>query len=158
MEKPFLRVIIAFAVLGLIVSIYEVLHHYALAPGSFCDLSATFNCDVVNRGPYSEILGIPVSAMGVFGYAFMLIAAILRLKRTEDDGILYFLFLSSVGGMLFSLYLTGIEAFVLQTFCILCLSSQTAIFVIFGLSSGLAFKNHRHRKGSKAAAHGVPGV
>jgi uncharacterized membrane protein len=53
------------------------------------------------------------------------------------------LLIASTAGLGFALYLTYIEAFVLATWCILCLSSLTAIFLITVLSSFLAARSMR---------------
>lgn len=121
----------ALACVGLGLSIYSLAHHEGFVSGTFCTINQTFNCDIVNRGPFSELFGIPVALLGILGYGFMAAAALLQWKRPEDKGSLLFLVLAVVGGLGFSLYLSGIEAFVLRTWCIVCLSSQTAMLGIF---------------------------
>lgn len=139
MEQKLLRVIAVFAMLGMALSTYSLLHHGSFVSGALCTLNATFNCDIVNRGPYSEIGGVPVALMGLVGYGFMLFAACLRMRRPTDASLLNFLVLASTGALAFSLYLTGIEAFVLKAWCLMCVTSQIAILVIFGSSCVLRF-------------------
>lgn len=126
--------IIILSIVGVAISTYSFLHHQAVLPGTWCDLSATFNCDTVNRGPFSEIAGIPVALIGIIGYLFLVIAAALRLKQPEDKGLRVFLILAATGGFLFSLYLTGVETVVLQVWCPVCLTSQVVMLSIFILS------------------------
>src|SRR3989338_5022053 len=106
------RVIIGLSIVGLLISVYSFLHNRGFADGSFCTLGETINCDIVNKGPYSTIVGIPVAMLGILGYGFILIAALLKERR--------FLFISSLGGLLFSLYLTALEAFFLPPLCFFC--------------------------------------
>lgn len=140
MERNLLRVIAAFAVVGMALSAYSLLHHESFVSGALCTFNATFNCDIVNRGPYSEIGGVPVALMGLLGYGFMLVAACLRMRRPTDKTLLDFLVLVSAGALAFSLYLTGIEAFVLRAWCIVCITSQLSILTIFVSSCVLRFR------------------
>ncbi len=120
------------SLVGIAVSAYSLLHHFSFVSGALCTLNDTVNCDVVNRGPYSEIFGVPVAVLGVLGYLGMLVAAVLRRKTPSDRGLTWFLGLAALGGLAFSFYLTSIEAFVLHAWCILCLTSQLAMLVIAG--------------------------
>jgi len=140
MERKLLRVIMAFSVVGLALSTYSLLHHESFVSGALCTFNATFDCDIVNRGPYSEIGGVPVALLGLFGYAFMLAAAFLRTKRPTDQSLLNFLLAVSAGAVAFSFYLTGIEAFVLRAWCVVCITSQVSILTIFASSCVLRFR------------------
>lgn len=121
---------IVFSVLGIAASVESTIAHYN--PGGiseFCSINETFDCDAVNTSKYSELMGIPVAVLGLLAYGFLFIASILYLVRDEElllDAIVG----TSVLGFLFSLYLTYIEAFVLKTWCLVCISSQIAIFII----------------------------
>lgn len=94
---------------------------------TFCNISATFNCDIVNKGIYSEIAGIPVAAIGILGYAVLAVGAMLMPRKK-----IWFTLTMTAGvvGLLFALYLTSIEVFVLKTYCVVCLSSQAVILLI----------------------------
>ncbi len=140
MERKLLRVIMAFSVVGFALSTYSLLHHESFVSGALCDINATFNCDVVNRGPYSEIGGVPVAFLGLLGYGFIHVAAHLRSRRPKDQSLLTFLVLASAGAVAFSLYLTSLEAFVLKTWCIICVSSQISILTVFVASVLLRFR------------------
>ncbi len=141
MERKILRVIAVFAVLGMALSTYSLLHHESFVSGALCTFNATFDCDIVNRGPYSEISGVPVALMGLLGYGFILVAACLRMKRPTDRSLLNFLVFVSTGALAFSLYLTGVEAFVLHAWCIVCVTSQISILTIFVSSLVLRFRS-----------------
>lgn len=130
----YVRWIALFAVLGVLLSSYSFLHKQGFASGAFCNLNATFNCDVVNQGPYSQLFGIPVALIGIIGYLLLAFAAGLKMKNPEDKSLSTFLLLASLGGFLFALYLSGLEAFVLHAWCIVCLTSQGLITALLVLS------------------------
>jgi uncharacterized membrane protein len=123
-------------------SLYQWLHKQGFAAGEFCNISATFNCDIVNQGPYSEIFGIPVALIGVVGYGFLAVAAFMKARQPDDKTLSLFILLASTGALGFALYLTGIEAFVLKAWCILCVMSQLIIATIFTLAV-IHFKKDR---------------
>jgi uncharacterized membrane protein len=118
-----------FTPIGLAASIESLLAHYDVVSSGFCTFSATFNCDVVNKSAYAEILGIPVAALGLAAY-LLFGFALLWLWHHPNDRLLTFALALAVGGLTFSLYLTYIEAFVLYTWCIVCLTSLFCILAI----------------------------
>jgi vitamin-K-epoxide reductase (warfarin-sensitive) len=127
-----LVVIAVLAVAGMAVSSLSLYHHYGTSKTSFCDIGENFNCDIVNRSTYSTVLGIPVALIGILGYLALLGLATLYRDNAETPMLLL---VASVGGLGFALYLTYVEKFILATWCILCLSSLTVIFLIMALSS-----------------------
>jgi uncharacterized membrane protein len=119
------------AVLGIAVSSVSLQHHYAKSKTSYCDFGESFNCDLVNRSQYSSIAGIPVALIGIAGYLALMALATFYREKAETPGMLV---LASVGGLAFALYLTYVEGFILQAWCILCLTSLSTIFLITVLS------------------------
>jgi vitamin-K-epoxide reductase (warfarin-sensitive) len=115
-----------FIAAGLLVSLYALKQHYAPLGGGACNVTETFNCDLVNRGPYGKIFGFPVAGMGVIGYVMMGIVAI-HFSKTKDPVIGKGLLLLLAGGIGFSLYLTYLEAFVIHAWCLICLASLSSI-------------------------------
>ncbi len=128
--RTLLQVAIVLCVLGLALSAYSFLHNRSFIEGSFCNLNSTFSCDVVNKGPYSTLLGVPVALIGILGYGFMLLGCVLKWRQPADRSLTLFVLLASAGGIAFSLYLTAIEAFILQVWCVICLLSQFTIIAI----------------------------
>ena len=124
-------VITILAGLGIAVSSVSLQHHYAKSKTSYCDFGESFNCDLVNRSQYSSIAGIPVALIGIAGYLALMALSTLYREKAETPGMLV---LASAGGLAFALYLTYVEGFVLQAWCILCLTSLTTIFLITLLS------------------------
>ena len=113
-----------FAFVGLVLSFYAFFHNRGFVSVTLCDLNAKINCDIVNKGPYSVIAGIPVSLLGIIGYFFLIVATWLKRKNPEDKSLTRFLLFSSLGALLFTLYLSALEAFVIQAWCLICVTSQ----------------------------------
>jgi uncharacterized membrane protein len=81
----------------------------------------------VNRSEYSRIFGIPVAAIGIAGYAALFVLSTFWKSRTETPNRLLG---AAIAGLAFALYLTYVEAYVLETWCILCLTSLVLISLI----------------------------
>lgn len=121
--------IIAFALIGLVLMGYSTYIHYANT-SSFCDISKEVSCDVVQTSLYSEIFGIPVSVLGVLYF----ITALFKSLRKMETGDFKFLFFLTAFVLIPSLYLSGMEYFVIKSFCILCEVSKLMMFGILGFS------------------------
>ena len=126
------------AVVGIVVSSVSLQHHYAKSKTAYCDIGTAFNCDIVNRSDYSELMGIPVALIGMLGYGALLgLATVYRERRQAPSMI----FAGGVAGLAFALYLTYIEGHVLGVWCILCLSSLAMISSITVVSGILWSKS-----------------
>ena len=134
MNRTLINWIAALALVGMALSTYSLAHKTGFTSGALCNLSDTFSCDIVNQGPYSELFGVPVAGIGLVGYGFILTAALLKRRQPLDSGLSRFLMLASLGGLGFALYLTGLEAFVIRAWCIVCLLSQATIVALAVLS------------------------
>jgi vitamin-K-epoxide reductase (warfarin-sensitive) len=115
------------AVLGMVVSAFSLQRHYAKSATRFCEVGEKFNCDIVNRSEYSSFGGIPVAGVGVVGYAVLFALATVYRSRAQAP---LRLLAAAAAGLAFALYLTYIEGYVLDTWCILCLTSLAAISAI----------------------------
>ena len=90
-------------------------------------------CEVVQASPYSSLLGLPVSALGVGGYGALLVLA-LWAYFAGDDAPLWLTDLRLIGtgvGLFFAAYLTVIELFVIHAICGWCVLQAVAILGIF---------------------------
>ena len=128
-----MRYIIALlAIAGIAVSTLALRIHYSMdAPP--CDINAHWDCGIVNHSRYSVMHGVPVAAIGMAGYAIIAILALARRYRL--------LLAASVAGLAFALYLTSIEARILQIWCLYCVISQTIIALITLLSIAAAIRS-----------------
>lgn len=118
---------IGFAVVGLLLSVYSYREHFATAPSAACNVNAVFNCDLVNKSAWSEIAGVPVAALGIGGYLLLILLAI-AWNKSRDPLLLKAYLLAAAGGLAFALYLTYLEAFVIHAWCLICLASLSSIF------------------------------
>jgi vitamin-K-epoxide reductase (warfarin-sensitive) len=140
-REPFLFILIAiFALAGIIVSAISLQRHYARSATQFCDFNQKFSCDIVNRSAYSSIAGIPVAGIGVAGYALLFVLCTFLRNREETANRLLG---AAIAGLAFALYLTYIEAYVLETWCILCLISLGMIIMITALSLAVRLTGKR---------------
>lgn len=138
--QSLLRIIAFVAAVGIVISSVSLVHHFAKSETSFCDIGQSFNCDLVNRSQYSVVAGVPVALIGIVGYISLLALATFYRRNRETPLILA---IASAAGLAFALRLTYIEARVLYAWCILCLSSLTAIALITLLSAIAAAQSSR---------------
>lgn len=131
-------VIAILAVAGVVVSSVSLQHHYATSGTKYCEFGEAFNCDIVNRSAYSSIGPIPVALIGMLGYGALVGLATVYRERRETPVLV---FLGSLAGLCFALYLTYIEGHVLGVWCVLCLSSLGIITTIAAVSSALWWKS-----------------
>jgi uncharacterized membrane protein len=147
LAKGVLTLIALLAAAGTILSSVSLHHHYGTSQTSYCDFGENFNCDIVNRSTYSTILGVPVAFIGIVGYLGLLVLATLY-RNNPDTPVM--LAAASLVGLIFALYLTYIEGFVLAAWCVLCLSSLALIGCITILSSMLWAYSVRERRTSRS--------
>ena len=95
------------------------------------------DCNTVQSSSYAWVMGVmPVGLLGVLGY--LGIVAAWLWGRFRDDRLatltLLMIFGMTLFGVLFSIYLTYLELFVIHAVCSWCLSSAIIITVLFLLS------------------------
>ncbi|MBU0668445.1 vitamin K epoxide reductase family protein [Patescibacteria group bacterium] len=138
-----LTAIAALCFVAMGVTIYLTYMHFKPEAAEFCNFSEAWNCDVVNKSAWSVVdLGfvqIPVAILGFLTYLTFFVVSILIVKkvnwrkiwgRLNEKLILNLMKYLSIIGFVFSLYLSYIEAFVLQTFCLFCVIQQVIILAI----------------------------
>jgi uncharacterized membrane protein len=96
------------------------------------------DCNAVQGSEYAELFGIPIGVIGVAGYAVLLAAWIVSRLRSAAiaDWAKVTILAVSLGGTLFSIYLTFLEPFVIGATCAWCLTSAIAITALLWLSAG----------------------
>jgi vitamin-K-epoxide reductase (warfarin-sensitive) len=132
------NVIVLLAVLGIVVSSLALKVHYDDAGKEPCSINDKWDCGVVNHSPYAMIHGVPVAAIGILGYVLI---ALLGLARQRA-----LLLVSTLIGLAFALYLTNIEAHVLEVYCLYCVISQCIIAVLALLSIGWMLSSMRQKR------------
>ncbi len=139
--KKIAATIFMFSLIGIGTSLYLYLIHISAADAAICQVDATFDCKTVDNSPYAITFGIPNSVLGMVGFGLVALGSLWKiLEKKRDPGIDLYLLLVTLGGFGFSLYLTGIEAFVLHAWCIFCLASQAVMLAIFILTVILFIK------------------
>ena len=139
-QQKLLKFIFFLSVLGILVSGYLTYVHYS-SLNSICDINKTFQCSLVSKSQYSQILGIPVSIFGLLGYTFLSTISFSILKKGDikslitNNGVTNFLspktlLFFSIIAVGFSAYLTYAELFWIKAFCVFCLISQAIILTI----------------------------
>lgn len=98
------------------------------------------NCQFVRESEYSSFLGISLPYLGIIFYSiitiyFVLILFIFKKKFIFKSYERYIVYLFITIGFVFSIYLTYIEAVILEAFCDYCLISAFIVTVIFVLYS-----------------------
>ncbi|HML41145.1 MAG TPA: vitamin K epoxide reductase family protein [Bellilinea sp.] len=126
-------------VIGLIDAIYLIIVKFANNK-ALC-IQGIGDCWSVNTSRYSTIAGIPLSVIGTLGYLVILLIHLNlnRFEVTRKYG-LYALFGLTLGGFIFSIYLTYLEIAVIKAICPFCVVSAIAMTVLFVVSILRLFK------------------
>lgn len=133
-------IIAVLSLAGAIDSAIALQRHYAKSATDFCDFSQKFSCDIVNRSEWSTLAGIPVAGIGIAGYLLLCLLSTFLRSHTQTP---IRLLAAAFAGLVFALYLTYIEAYELNTWCILCLISLALIALINALALGIKLRNTR---------------
>lgn len=119
--------IVLLAIAGIVVSVLALKVHYDTSSEP-CSINEKWDCGVVNHSPYALIGRVPVAVIGIVGYLVIGVLGFLRRR-----GLLLVCVLIGLG---FALYLTSIEAHVLEVWCLYCVISQGIIAVLTLLTGG----------------------
>jgi uncharacterized membrane protein len=123
--------LVVIAMLGVAIMGYLLsLHYSADTGGSFCDIGENLSCDIVNKSVYAKIFGIPMSLLGLLYFLGVLGASLFRYNKKTLHALI-FLTIVFLGP---SLYLSGIEFFVLENICLFCEGSKLLMIVVIILS------------------------
>jgi len=119
------------SVLGMAIMVYLTYLKFVSGKSSFCDIGEGLSCSAVNQSVYSEFLGIPVAILG-----FLYFAAVSGIVLTGIAGpAVYSVVLwITIASLVFSLYLSYAELFLLKTICIFCETSKVLMLGIGGLA------------------------
>jgi vitamin-K-epoxide reductase (warfarin-sensitive) len=125
--------IIVLALAGVVVASLALREHYRVGT-SPCNINDRWDCGTVNKSPYAVMVRIPVAVIGIAGYMLLGLLAGINARKA--------LLIAAVIGLAFSLYLTRIEAYVLEVWCIYCVASL-AIITLITISSGISLVMNR---------------
>lgn len=98
------------------------------------------DCNAVQSSPFAKLLGvIPVGLLGALGYLSILGAWFLgRREGAVGRWMPLVIFSMALFGVLFSIYLTYLELFVIKAVCIWCVASAFIMAFVLALSVGPA--------------------
>ena len=121
------------ALIGVFVSLYLTLYKLGYVGTLAC---GTGSCEKVQLSKWGDFLGQPVAAWGVGYYLLVFAVAVAGVQeRFAGSPRLTTTLLSVTGaGLLFSLWLTYLELFVIHALCRWCLGSAAMTVVLFGLA------------------------
>ncbi len=114
------------ALCGMAVSGLALRVHYSTDTQP-CDINERWDCGIVNHSRFAVVHGVPVALIGILGYAALAGLSFIRQPLL--------LVLGSLGGFLYALSLTRIEAQVIHVWCLYCVISQSLITVLLLLSA-----------------------
>lgn len=115
---------------GVFLAFYLVAHNLGWAPPLLC---GTGDCGVVQSSSHAWVGPIPVAAIGLAGYLGLFVLALLGLQESMAGSrlIALLLFGGALAGVLYSGYLTYLEAVVIKAWCRYCVASAILITVVF---------------------------
>ena len=121
------------ALVGLCIALYLWLYKIGIIGRLQCGSGI---CEYVQTSRYGALFGVPVAFYGVAGYALIFAVAIAGLQPSQlaRHWPTTTLALLSSGGFLFTLYLTGIELFVLHAICRWCVGSAVVMTAIAAIA------------------------
>jgi uncharacterized membrane protein len=129
---------------GLFISAYLYLYKIGKIGSLAC---GTGGCETVQWSPWSRVAGIEVSLLGLLGYALLLVLCLAALQPSMVHRREPALLLAALSGIavLFTIYLTYLELFVIHAICRWCVASGVVIVAIFILSLFDLRRLHRAR-------------
>jgi vitamin-K-epoxide reductase (warfarin-sensitive) len=130
-----MRYLIALLALAGIVVAAMALHVHYSTDTQPCDINAHWDCGIVNHSRYSVFHGIPVATIGIAGYTSIFFLALARRYNL--------LLVATLAGLAYTLYLTSIEARILEVWCLYCVISQGIMALIALLSIAAAIWSRR---------------
>jgi uncharacterized membrane protein len=117
---------------GLFVALYLTLYKLGYIGTLVC---AVGSCETVQTSRWSSLVGIPVAAWGVAFYVVLLGMSLFGLSAAMADSkrLSQVLVATTGTGVLFSLWLTYLELFVIHAICMWCVISAMLVTVLFGI-------------------------
>ena len=131
MNKRMLVALVALA--GVFVALYLTLYKLGYIGTLAC---AVGSCETVQTSKWATFLGFPVGGWGVAYYLVVLALAIAGLtgRFADSRGLSQALVVITAFGLLFSVWLTYLELFVIHAICQWCVISAILAAILFVLS------------------------
>jgi uncharacterized membrane protein len=113
---------------GLFISGYLYLYKIGRIGSLAC---GTGGCETVQLSPWSRFAGLEVSLIGVLGYACLLAMSLASLQPGARQWPIRAIAAAAGIGVVFTLYLTYLELFIIHAICRWCVASGVIIVAIF---------------------------
>ena len=122
--------LIILSVIGFAVSFY-IFYSKKYDKQMYCVIGK--DCDAVVKSKYGKTFGIENTIPGMLYYVLIFVYGILLLLNRnvfKGDIVYYSIVSASIGSVMFSIYLTAVQAFVLRKWCEYCIVSSIASVLI----------------------------
>ena len=120
-SRNFLMVLALLALAGLSAATYVFVTH-SLGYELFCPFAT--GCDAVQRNPYAVLFGLPVSLLGMLGFAAYVLLALTGLRfSAAARASLHALLALSIVEVTFTSYMAYLQVSVIRTICSWCMFS-----------------------------------
>lgn len=131
MNKRMLTALVALA--GVFVALYLTLYKLGYIGTLVCSVGS---CETVQTSRWATLFGMPVATWGVVFYVAVLALSLWGLSDAMSDSrrISVALTVMAGTGVLFSLWLTYLELFVIHAICQWCVMSAILVTVLFVLA------------------------
>lgn len=131
MTKRMLAALVA--LVGLFVSIYLALYKLGYLGALSCGVGS---CETVQASKWAKLFGIPLGVWGIGFYVSVLVLAFAGTsERWGQSRAIPLAMLALTGwGLVFSAWLTWLEAFVIDAWCQWCVVSAILTLILFVLS------------------------
>ena len=130
MTKRMLAALVALA--GVFVATYLTLYKLGVIGELSCSVGS---CETVQLSRWAMLLGLPVAAWGIGYYVlvFMLAFAGVQERYAASRGLALALLLLTGWGLIFSVWLTYLELFVIKAICQWCVVSAVLAAILFAI-------------------------
>lgn len=134
MRKKLLIFIGIVCAVAAVLAIMSTMQHFrimksGLEEASYCALSETINCDIVNASSYSEFLGVPIAWWGTIYYGLLTIMCFMgAFSRKDRRATVFIAWFMALAGIPYVLFLFYISWKVLGVFCIECIGMYAGSF------------------------------
>ena len=121
------------ALIGVFVSLYLTLYKLGYIGTLAC---GTGGCETVQLSRWGDFLGVPVAGWGVGYYGAVLALAVAGVQErfAESRRLTITLLVVTGWGLLFTLWLTYLELFVIHAICRWCVGSAAMTVILFALA------------------------
>ena len=100
-------------------------------PGDVGGAGGVVNCGLVTTSKWSMILGLPVALYGLLFFVFMVAVNLPQAWRTPSVWVARLRLWATVLGLVFVVYLVGVEALALHKLCVYCTGVHVLTFALF---------------------------